>query len=649
MTNRPPDKSNIIKGEKIVKKLLSVILCVILMLGMLSVSAADASYRDTNGHWAKECISEWSGLGILTGFDGSFMPDNPITRGEFATVLNRVFRFDMPAQNTFLDLDEDFYTRHILCLSEKGIMSGYEGKVRPNDYITREEASAMLCKVLTLESDSGIDQSFKDGELVSEWAMPYMTALVNEGYLKGDGGFLKPAQNITRAETVTLLSNALHIVTDVQATDFNKICVISRDDLSFKDCGFSKDVIVTSNVKKVDFENVRIDGSLHALTQKTDAIYLKNCDVKAVAAVGDKAVKAENTAPVVEEKPKEEQPAEEEKQPEEDNDDYCYDGLSYGGSDNNNEEDANVDEALKPTIETTLTDNLLQRNSKKVIDVIAKDKNGDKIPGEKCKVRLNGINIEPSWDDDAKTSFTLEFSESGEYTVEISASDAEGMQTQKTFNITYEMAEYGEAIGKAIVSIEAFTPGVGYIVAPMEIDVKEGVNCAWLLDELLTEQGLSYFNTGSLDGGFYLAHIENIPEFTPSFSAIITTCLSNFGFELDETSFEAGRLSEFDFTQGSGWMYCVNGVFPNVGFSEYYLQEGDVMRIQFTLAYGSDLGGASGAGYSYAGDFYEMVNRDELTRLIAEIGLDNCGEYMDLITKPDMTQDELNTVLDGLR
>ena len=630
------------------KKLLSVILCIILMLGMLSVSAADASYRDINGHWAKDCISEWSGLGVLIGFDGRFMPDNPITRGEFATVLNRVFRFDMPAQNTFLDLNEDFYTRHILCLNEKGIMSGYEGKVRPNDYITREEASAMLCKVLALESNDGIGQEFNDEALVSRWAMPYMTALVNEGYLKGDGGFLKPGDNITRAETVTLLSNALHIVTDVQAIDLRKICVISRDDLSFKECEFLKDVVVTSNVKKVNFENVKIDGSLHAFTQKTDAVYLKNCDVKAVSAAGDKAIKTENTAPVVEEKPKEEQPAEEENQPEEVYD-VNYDGSSGDVLDNNNEEDANVDEAIKPTIETTLTDNLLQRNSKKVIDVIAKDKNGEKIPGEQCRVRLNGINIEPSWDDDVKTSFTLEFTERGEYTVEISATDAEGNQTKKTFNITYEMAEYGEPIGKAIVSIEAFTPGVGYIVAPMEIDVKEGVNCAWLLDELLTEKGLPYFNTGSLDGGFYLAHIENIPEFTPIFSETIRTCLSDFGFELDETSYEAGRLSEFDFTQGSGWMYCVNGVFPNVGFSEYYLQEGDVMRVQFTLAYGSDLGGASGAGYSYAGDFYEIVNRDELTRLIAEIGLDNCGEYMDLIIKPDMTQDELNTVLDGLR
>lgn len=627
------------------KKLLSVILCVILMLGVISVSAAE--YTDTNGHWAMNCIDEWSGLGILTGFDGGFMPDNPITRGEFATVLNRVFRFDMPAQNTFSDLDEDFYTRHILCLNEKGIMSGYEGKVRPNDCITREEASAMLCKVLALKSDDSIGQEFKDGIQISDWAMPYMTALVNEGYLKGDGGLLKPAENITRAETVTLLSNAVHIVTHVQTADFSKICVISRDGLSFKDCEFLKNVVVTPNVKKVEFENVKIGGSLYAFTQKTESVYLKDCDIKSVAAVGDKAVKTENTIPVVEEKPKEEKPAEEQHQEEEESCGGYYGGASFESPDNNDVDD--VDEALKPVIETTLTDNLLQHNSKKVIDVIAKDKNGDKIPVEQCKVRLNGINIEPSWDDDVKTSFTLEFSESGDYTVEISATDADGVQSKKTFNITYEMAEYGEVIGKAIVSIEAFTPGVGYIVAPMEIDVKEGVNCAWLLDELLTQQGLPYFSTGSLDGGFYLAHIENIPEFTPSFSEVIKNCLSDFGFDLDEASYEAGRLSEFDFTQGSGWMYCVNGVFPNVGFSEYYLQEGDVMRVQFTLAYGSDLGGASGAGYTYAGDFYEIVNRDELTRLIAEIGLEGCSEYMDLITKPDMTQEELDTVLDGLR
>ncbi len=43
-------------------------------------------------------------------------------------------------------------------------------------------------------------------------------------------------------------------------------------------------------------------------------------------------------------------------------------------------------------------------------------------------------------------------------------------------------------------------------------------------------------------------------------------------------------------------MYQVNGVYPNYSFSDCYLQDGDVMRIRFTLAYGSDIGGSGAMG-----------------------------------------------------
>lgn len=52
-----------------------------------------------------------------------------------------------------------------------------------------------------------------------------------------------------------------------------------------------------------------------------------------------------------------------------------------------------------------------------------------------------------------------------------------------------------------------------------------------------------------------------------------------------------GQLYEFDCGQGSGWMYSVNGAFPNVGCSSYTLQAGDVIRWVYTCNYGHDIGG----------------------------------------------------------
>ena len=57
-------------------------------------SAAGAPFSDTEGHWAQSAVEKWSGeYGVLNGYeDGSFHPDDPITRGAFAGILNRFLR-----------------------------------------------------------------------------------------------------------------------------------------------------------------------------------------------------------------------------------------------------------------------------------------------------------------------------------------------------------------------------------------------------------------------------------------------------------------------------------------------------------------------------------------------------------------------------
>src|SRR5699024_6138977 len=74
--------------------------------------------------------------------------------------------------------------------------------------------------------------------------------------------------------------------------------------------------------------------------------------------------------------------------------------------------------------------------------------------------------------------------------------------------------------------------------------------------------------------------------------------------ELDGIPFNSqysyDSLGEFDYTMGSGWMYCINGqLFPGRGLSEYYLNDGDNISIRFTLAYGKDIGGSSSTGGDY--------------------------------------------------
>ena len=52
-----------------------------------------------------------------------------------------------------------------------------------------------------------------------------------------------------------------------------------------------------------------------------------------------------------------------------------------------------------------------------------------------------------------------------------------------------------------------------------------------------------------------------------------------------------GNLYEFDCGEGSGWMYRVNGAFPNVGCSRWMLSDGDVVEWVYTCDFGADVGG----------------------------------------------------------
>ena len=72
---------------------------------------------------------------------------------------------------------------------------------------------------------------------------------------------------------------------------------------------------------------------------------------------------------------------------------------------------------------------------------------------------------------------------------------------------------------------------------------------------------------------------------------------------VEEASTRANReeydphsLGEFDFANGSGWMFSINGDYPNYGFSDAYFLDGDVVRIRYTLHYGKDIAGFGGMG-----------------------------------------------------
>lgn len=264
------------------------------------------------------------------------------------------------------------------------------------------------------------------------------------------------------------------------------------------------------------------------------------------------------------------------------------------------------------TIQTNLKDGETLKGSKKTFEVIARDDQGNKISST---ATLNGEDIPVEWDDDVKTSFKLTFTEEGENEIIISAGGA-----TKTLNVTYQKAEIGDVIGQATYCVELFTLGHNYLIEPTLVDIKEGENAAYALKAFIEGNGYAMDYTGNIENSFYLSGIESD---TKALEVPLAHNCPDYIMELleqkymypDDERWDADWLGEFDYTYGSGWMYAVNGTFANVGFGNYYLSDGDVVRVQFTLCYGPDIGDNMMGGEPA----YTVENRDRLTALIAEI------------------------------
>ncbi len=299
--------------------------------------------------------------------------------------------------------------------------------------------------------------------------------------------------------------------------------------------------------------------------------------------------------------------------------------------------------AAGPQIKTTLTDGMIQKSSRRNFDVWARNSKGEKI---NAAVTFNGEKLIPTWDDGEKASYTLEFQKQGDNVVEISASSDGGRKKKLTYHIDYRRTAEGEPVGSAVCSVEMFTLGGGYLIYPCEMPIYEGENAAQLLLRMLSENGLCGYYNGSPDSAFYLAYIsggDDLPQkyngytnsgraaspreitLSPKIPAALDAKLKK-----DMSFYDAGDyanwdgyLGEFVISNGSGWMYCVNNNFPNVGFSDCYLCDGDVMRVQFTLSYGADIGGLGSVGTLIPGTdkqpssgYFAAADKDELTRAI---------------------------------
>lgn len=251
------------------KRLLSLTLAVSLSLSLAAPAGAAEkapAYSDTAGHWAEAAIHRWSSRGVVQGDGGAFRPDDSLTRAELAAMLDRVMGYQTAAENTFSDLGENWYTQSLLHLAAAGVLEGAEGRIRPGDPLTRQEAAVILARAFQVEED-GAALPFSDKADVAPWAAGAVSALAGAGYIQGCDGAFDPAGNVTRASLVTILDNMVSdVVTGAGTYTQNAAAnlVVSTPDAALKDLTVKGDLIIADAVGNGDvtLENVKVEGRL---------------------------------------------------------------------------------------------------------------------------------------------------------------------------------------------------------------------------------------------------------------------------------------------------------------------------------------------------------------------------------------------------
>ncbi|MEM9162716.1 MAG: family 10 glycosylhydrolase [Cyanobacteria bacterium P01_F01_bin.4] len=174
--------------------------------------------RDIQNHWAQDCIEKLIEQGLITGYpDGTFKPEQPVTRAEFATLVIKAFpRAASRSAIQFVDVSANHWAAAAIQTAyATGWLSGYPGnRFRPNQPIPRVQAVIALTAGLGYEPSHPtaviLAQAFSDAAAIPNYARDKVAAAVEQQLVVNypEVRRFNPNQPATRAEIATFLCQA---------------------------------------------------------------------------------------------------------------------------------------------------------------------------------------------------------------------------------------------------------------------------------------------------------------------------------------------------------------------------------------------------------------------------------------------------------
>ena len=240
------------------KRVAALLLTLAMVLSLMPMAFADdaAGFPDMPAEDEASYAAVKSAVDneLLKGEDGMLNLEDPITRATMAALVTRVFGAKGEADlSAYPDVDGHWAVTsgELPAAVAMGIMSGSNGMMRPNDQVTMQEVITMLVRALGLKVDPNATLEGVEGaDSVAAWAVPYVAALVKVGYISDVTGAAEPMSRVEFAEMIYKVSGEGNYVKESAeiTEDAEGNIIITADGVTLKGITVKGDVIIADGV-----------------------------------------------------------------------------------------------------------------------------------------------------------------------------------------------------------------------------------------------------------------------------------------------------------------------------------------------------------------------------------------------------------------
>ena len=234
-------QTNIYERMITMKKIISLFMVLAMCMSFTPALAVDTSvapqkeYRQTfwdvsKDHWAFSYIGELVDKGVLEGYDdGSFCPENTVTRAEWAKIM--VLAAGLPVNdNNVYFTDMQGHWANMYVNTARDYLSAYtDGTYKPDQAAVREDVTVSMVRLKGYDT-SNVDYSylnqFSDTASISNSLKAYVAVAVEKGLIDGfEDGTFRGQNTLTRAEAAALLWRAFQYGSDNKVADVSDTAI----------------------------------------------------------------------------------------------------------------------------------------------------------------------------------------------------------------------------------------------------------------------------------------------------------------------------------------------------------------------------------------------------------------------------------------